>query len=151
MPQVARLERQVRSSGLFVDLYVGVSDGRRKQLWKQNKEPSPPVFATFMVDTGADTTLVDEQIMRTLGLSAINQRKVVTSESRGIAQLCDVYDISLEIKNGGSSPWLISTVSALGRPLMDDALHGVLGRDLLDTVKLLYDGPKKIFTIDYFY
>ncbi len=151
MPQVARLERQVRPNGLFVDVNVGVSDGRLKQLWKQGLEPPPMVFATFIVDTGADRTLVDEQIMRTLRLSAINQRKVVTSESRGIAQLCDVYDISIEVQNGGADPWRISTVAALGRPLMDDALHGVRGRDLLDRVKLVYDGPKQVFTIDYFY
>jgi hypothetical protein len=62
-----------------------------------------------------------------------------------------VYDISLEVQNSGSTPWRISTVAALGRPLMDDALHGVLGRDLLDRVKLVYDGPKQLFTIDYFY
>ena len=151
MPQVGRLERRVRPNGLFVDVFVGVSDARRKQLWKQGKDVPPAVFATFLIDTGADTTLVDEQITRTLGLAAINQRKVLTSESRGIAQLCNLYDVSLEIRNGGAQPWKIPAIAALGRPLMDDSLHGVIGRDVLDTVLFVYDGPQQTFTIDYFF
>lgn len=150
--QIARIERSVRASGLFVDVEVGVSDAMLKALWKKSASPPPAVFATFMVDTGADTTMVDEQIMRTLGLAAINQRRVITSESKGVAQLCNVYAIGISVLNGGTSPWKIPTVAALGRPLhMNDAMHGVLGRDVLDTVKLVYDGPQRVFTIDYFY
>lgn len=152
MPQVGRIERAVRASGLLVDVSVGVSDGRLKQLWKRTQEPPPAVFATFLIDTGADTTMVDEQIMRTLGLTAINQRQVITSESKGVARLCDVYDIGISVPNGGATPWKIPTVAALGRPLhMNDALHGVLGRDVLDKVRLVYDGPQQVFTIDYNY
>jgi predicted aspartyl protease len=151
VPQVARLTGQVRRTGLFVDVNVGVSDGLLKQLWKKNRSPPPPVFATFLVDTGADTTLIEEQIVRTLNLSAINQRKVLTSESKGIAQLCDVYDVSIEVINRGGNPWRISTVQALARPLLDEAVQGVIGRDLLDRAVLTYNGPLKTFTIDYPY
>lgn len=134
-----------------MDVYVGVSDARRKLLWQRSMEPPPAVHATFLVDTGADTTLVDEQITRTLGLTAINQRRVVTSESGGIPKLCNLYDIGLEIRNGGSAPWRIPAIHALGRPLMDEAMHGVIGRDILDTVNFHYDGPRQLFTIDYAY
>ncbi|MEO8388942.1 MAG: aspartyl protease family protein [Polaromonas sp.] len=151
MPQVARIERGVLQAGLFVDVYIGVSDALLKQLWKRNQPVPPAVFATFIVDTGADRTLVDEQIARTLGLIAVNQKPVITSESKGIPQICDIYAISIEVRNGGSPPWRMSTVAATGRPLMDDARHGVLGRDVLDRVKLVYDGPRQTFTIDYFY
>jgi hypothetical protein len=151
VPQVARIERAVLQTGLFIDVYIGVSDGLLKQLWKRDQPVPPPVFATFIVDTGADRTLVDEQITRTLGLTAINQKLVITSESKGIPQICDIYAISIKVPNGGSAPWRMSTVAATGRPLMDDARHGVLGRDVLDTVKLVYDGPQRAFTIDYFY
>jgi hypothetical protein len=151
VPQVARLTGKVRPRGLFVDVSVGVSDGRLKQLWKQSLAPPPPVFATFLVDTGADTTLVEEQIMRTLNLSVINQHRVVTSESKGIPQLCDVYDISLEVINRGGQSWRISSVQALARPLLDEAVHGVIGRDLLDRAVLTYNGPQQVFHIDYPY
>jgi hypothetical protein len=109
------------------------------------------VFATLLIDTGADTTMVDEQIMRTLGLAAINQRKVLTSESKGIARLCDVHDVGIDVLNKGAAPWHIPTIQVLARPLMSDALHGVIGRDTLDRAKLTYDGPQQAFTIDYLY
>lgn len=151
MLQVARLERPIRPSGPLVDLYVQVSDIRRKQLWKQGLTPHTGVFATFLIDTGSDSCMVDEQIARALGLTAINQRRVLTSESKGIAQICNVYDIGLQILNGGAQPWSITTIEANGRPLMSEAVQGVIGRDVLNRANLNYDGPQKKFTIDYFY
>jgi hypothetical protein len=149
MHQVARIRGTVSPRGLFVDVEVGVSIGRRAQLWKKSRDVPPAVFATFIIDTGADTSMVDDQIMRTLGLSAVNQRKVVTSQSKGIAELCEVYDIGLEVLNRGFASWCIPTLPVLARPLMDHSLSGMLGRDVLDTVVLTYDGPLKTFTIDY--
>lgn len=149
MPQVGRIERAIQSSGPLVDLRVGISNGWRKQLWKKGIEPPPEVYATFLVDTGSDSSMVDEQIMRALGLIAVNQRPVLTSESKGVAQLCNVYDISLEIINGGAAPWRITSVEANGRPLMSESVQGVLGRDVLNRVVLTYNGPAKVYSIDY--
>ncbi len=149
--QVARLDREIRPVGPLVELRVNVSGRRMQQLWKKGETPPTSVFATFLVDTGSDSSMVDEQIMRTLGLTAINQRKVLTSESKGVAQRCNVYDIGLEIRNGGDAPWRIPNVEANGRPLMSETVNGVLGRDVLSLVVLRYDGPLKRFTIDYPY
>lgn len=141
----------MQAAGLLVDVNVGVSDGRLKQLWKTNQAPPPAVFARCLLDTGADTTMVDEQIMRTLGLTAINQRRVLTSESMGVAQLCDVYDVALDVVNKGMASWRLSAIQVLARPLMNDELHGGIGRDALNLAKLTYDGPQAIFTIDYWH
>jgi hypothetical protein len=135
----------------LIELRVGISDGWRQQLWKKSRSEPPAVFATFLVDTGSDSSMVDEQIMRTLGLSAVNQREVLTSESQGQAKICNVYDIGLEIPNGGSAPWKISSVEANGRPLMSESVQGVLGRDVLSQVVLIYNGPLLTYSIDYPY
>lgn len=96
--------------------------------------------------------MVDEQHMRSLGLGAmdaIDQAQVLTSESRGVPELCDVYDIELEVSNPGQSPWVIRPLQAIARPLMSETYGGMLARDVLNATVLSYDGPRQRFTIDY--
>lgn len=147
-----KIDRPVLRSGLFVDVAVGVSARRKAQLWKQGRAIPPEVRATFIVDTGADTTMVDEQTLRSLGLTsldAIDQAEVLTSESRGQPELCDVYDIELAVLNPGQEPWSIRSLQVIARPLMSDVYGGMLARDVLQLAVLHYDGPRGHFTIDY--
>ena len=149
MPQI---DRPVVASGLFVDVRIGVSAKRRELLWRSGREVPPHVHATFIIDTGADTTLVDEQHLRSLGLTsddAVDQVQVLTSESRGLAELCDVYDIEVLVPNGGQPALEVRPLNAIARPLMSETYGGMLARDVLDRVVLVYDGPRQRFKINY--
>jgi hypothetical protein len=149
MPQI---DRAVLRNGLLVDVRIGVSAKRREQLWKQGLPIPGAVLATFIVDTGADTTMVNDQHLRSLGLGsidAVDQTEVLTSESRGVPELCDVFDIEIEVPNYGHPPWVIRPLRAIARPLMSDVYGGMLSRDVIDRAVLHYDGPRKRFTIDY--
>lgn len=102
------------------------------------------------MDTGADSTMISDQIVRSLGLHPTSQTRVLTSSSRGIGEACDVYDIELEILNRTGAPsWRIQPLEVLARPLLNQATDGMLGRDVLSQGILEYDGPRKIFRLTY--
>jgi predicted aspartyl protease len=109
----------------------------------------PPTLATFIIDTGADSTMVDDQIMRGLGLLPTGQTEIYTSTTNGIAEICDVYDIELQVLSPGSAPWVIGPVEALGRHLPNHSLQGMIGRDVLNRAILRVDGPGQTFQLDY--
>lgn len=94
--------------------------------------------------------MVDDQIMRTLGLTPTGQTRVFTSNSQGLPERCDVYDIELEIVNSsGQASWKIQPLAVLARPLINLSNNGMLGRDVLDMGLLTYDGPGRQFSLAY--
>ena len=103
-----------------------------------------------MVDTGADSTMLNDQIMRSLGLEATDQARLLTSGSKGVAETCDVFDVELSIANPiHLQPWRFPAIAVLVRPLLNLSADGMLGRDVLGTGILHYDGPLQRFTLDY--
>ena len=147
MPQIVL---PAQSNGLLVDVQIGVSAARRAQLWKRNIPVPPPVAATFIVDTGADTTLVNDQIMRTLALTPTDQSEVLTSASVGLAVLFDVFDVELEIVNRKGQPsWKLQPLAVLAKHLPNQGTDGMLGRDVLSLGILEYDGPRAFFKLTY--
>lgn len=119
-------------------------------MWKQGREVPAAVLGTFIIDTGADTTMVDDQMMRTLGLTPTSQTELLTSASQGVPELCDVYDIELEIIGRNNHPsWVLQPLEVLGRPLLNQSTNGMIGRDILGGAVLEYDGPRQQFTLNY--
>lgn len=112
---------------------------------------APPVEVTLIVDTGADSTMLNSQAMRSLGLTPTSQTRVLTSGSRGVPEPCDVYDIELEILNRvhPQQSWRIPALEVLARSLENQGTDGMLGRDVLKLGILFYDGPRGVFSIDY--
>jgi hypothetical protein len=140
----------VQSNGLLIDVQVGVSAARRAQLWKRGLAVPPPVSATFIIDTGADTTLVNDQIMRTLALTPTDQAKVLTSASVGVPEVYDVFDVALEIVNRKGQPsWVLQPLAVLAKHLPNQGTDGMLGRDVLSLGILEYDGPRAQFKLTY--
>lgn len=147
MPQIVL---PVQSNGLLVDVQVGVSAARKAQLWKRGISIPPPVSATFIIDTGADTTLVNDQIMRTLALTPTDQAKVLTSASVGVPEVYDVFDVELEIINRKGQPsWTLQPLAVLAKHLPNQGTDGMLGRDVLGLGVLEYDGPRAVFKLMY--
>jgi len=148
---VPQLNLHAHSNGLILDAKVGYSVPRRTQMYKQGKTVPPAVEVTLIVDTGADSTMLNSQVMRSLGLTPTGQTRVLTSGSNGVPELCDVYDIELEILNRAQPQhsWRISALEVLARSLENQGTEGMLGRDVLQRGILHYNGPKGIFSLTF--
>jgi len=145
---VAFVEFEVRANGLLVEASIGLSAARLEQYYKLGREVPPAVNVTLMVDTGADTTMLGEQIFRTLDLQPTGQARIHTSTSGVQGEPCDTYDVSLAIKNRANEAiWTVQPIEVLARPLIGQSIDGMIGRDLLNQCVLEYDGPRKVFRI----
>ena len=123
---------------------------RREQYFKLGKDVPPAAYAVLIVDTGADTTMINEQLLRNLGLTPTSQTRVLTATSGGKGEACDVYDVCIEIVDKAGNPmWRVQPVEVLARPLLNQGTDGMLGRDLLDLCVLEYDGPAKVFRLTF--
>ena len=99
---------------------------------------------------GCRTTMINEQLLRNLGLTPTSQTRVLTATSGGKGEACDVYDVCIEIVDKAGNPmWRVQPVEVLARPLLNQGTDGMLGRDLLDLCVLEYDGPAKVFRLTF--
>lgn len=121
-------------------------------MYRQGKQDDmgAPIEVTLIIDTGADSTMLNEQFMRSLGLKPTGQARVLTSGSRGVPEPCNVYDVSLEIKGSPTQEaWKIPLTAVLARSLENQGTDGMIGRDILKMGILKYDGPRETFSLTY--
>lgn len=108
--------------------------------------------AKMMVDTGAELTLVEDVVPGTLGLTPIRFQEV-----EGIGGRVDapVYRLQIAIKaadNAGHSGWMtfssdVVAVPSPPTPTEQRPHVGLLGRDFLQHIRLIYDGPSATFEL----
>jgi len=92
--------------------------------------------------------MVNEQHMRSLGLTAIDNRPIVTATTT-YHDRCDVYDVELTIVHRSGEPFRGFHIPILARPLNSQATDGMLGRDILAGLVLTYDGPKAVCSLSF--
>lgn len=124
------------ASGAIIDVWVGVSAPRRRLLVSQNKEVPPATRLSLLIDTGADTTMVNEQTMRSLQIPPRGVRSVVGSTTDINPTACDTHDVELSIVTPGEQPLILPAIEVLARPFLTVSIDGLLGRDVLDTLNL---------------
>jgi predicted aspartyl protease len=138
----------VLSHGILIEVLIGVSHPLEQALLRAGLEVPVQQHATFVVDTGADRTTIDDHLVRRLRLEPVTQTRVVTFNSGHAGQLADTYAASVQIKNATEAPWSDRTIRVLGGNL-PHGLEGIVGRDVLDRLHLEYNGPIRRFCIRY--
>jgi predicted aspartyl protease len=86
----------------------------------------------LLIDTGADTTLIPIAALASLGMQPIanvNYEVIAFDGSKSVASVADLDLIFLNRR-------------FRGRYLLTDAATGVLGRDVLNHLTLLFAGPR---------
>lgn len=140
---------QFNSSGPIIDVWLAASAPRQRALAAHGLKAEPAIKLQFIIDTGADTSMVADQHMRTLGLAPRGSRDIITSTSDAKPTACDTYDVSLSIRTFGDTPFVVPALEVLGRPLFNLSIDGMLGRDVLNRFVLNVDGPRQRLRIDY--
>ena len=136
-------------NGLLVDVDVGPSAAYRAAMWRQGKTVPPAVSATFLVDTGCDSTTVSEQLMRTLSLVRIAQTRVVTGTTDSAGHPADVFAVELTLFPHLAQPRSWSAWQVVALPFVNQGTEGLLGRDVLSHLVLTYDGPQQLARMIY--
>lgn len=143
------LTAQFNASGPILDVSIGVSAPRRRLLSAHGIDAPPALRLSLILDTGAETTMLNEQHMRTLAIPVRGQRDILTATSDEKPTACNTYDVSFEIATFGDPPFTMPALEVIGRPLFNHSIDGMIGRDILCRLKLTIDGPHRTFRIDY--
>jgi len=106
---------------------------------------------TFLVDTGASSTVVDASLITPLGLTPTGVAMCHTPSTGQAALPFNQYDVMLFIPGTapGQIPWIIEALPIMECDLSAQGIQGLIGRDMLDRAVLIYNGSSKHFTISY--
>lgn len=102
-----------------------------------------PVGGTALIDTGASITAVDRSIINQLKISPIGMTTVYTPQ--GSAQQ-ELFPIKLSFV-GSPVPIIVNFGQVLGSDLRGQGIFALIGRDVLSSCILIYNGPLSHYSL----
>lgn len=134
--------------GPLVQVVIGVSDPRQQAMTAAGLPVPNPVTGTFLIDTGASTTCVDPSLIKALGIQPTGSVPIQTPSTQGAAHYCNTYDVLLYIP-GGASGLYRAAMPIFETHLKSQGIDGLIGRDILDSCAMFYNGTTGQCTISY--
>lgn len=145
------LNLQISPDGPLCDAVFGVSSARRLALQTAGQTIPKAIRVRALIDTGASCTCVDPSVSQDLSLVPTGQAQMATP-STGTTQVhyANQYDVSILIPHPTLAPLIFQTVAvAEAELLLPQGFHALIGRDVLETCLLIYDGQNGLFTLAY--
>lgn len=140
----------ILTSGALVEVHLGPSDARRRALKRQRRDVPPALQATFLIDTGASMSMVDEACMRTLQLEPTGAAQFHSSSTNGVAQRAAVYDVQLILGGVATTSTLrVDPLAMMATALINQPFEGILGRDVLARLQFAWNGPGQEVRLSY--
>ena len=141
------LTLRVSPGGPLLDILVGVSQAREEALKKASQPVPPLVKGLALVDTGASCSCMDPSIFSSLGLTPTGSVLVYTPSTGTTPHNADQYDVSLLIPLVVPISRRFSSLPVTASNLAHYGFQALIGRDILMTGLLIYDGQAGIFTL----
>jgi hypothetical protein len=132
--------------GPLIELVVGVSLPRATALKATGVEPPSPVTVKFLVDTGASSTVLDENAIAPLKLVPTGQAWVNSPTTGAIPESRFQYDIGLMLYHVDNSRFF-QNLPIIATDFSSQKIGGLLGRDILSKWLLVYNGPGDRFAL----
>jgi hypothetical protein len=137
------------SLGAIVDATLAPSDGAL-QLLSQAGRPQPtPTQIKFLIDTGGESTAIDEALIDKWGLPYVKAGFVATMTG---SKPVRYYDLRLRFAAAnGQEVCTFEPIVIMARrsPFEGMPYSGLIGRDILDRVVFTYDGRGHRCSIDF--
>jgi hypothetical protein len=141
----------IQAEGALVDVELGWSASRVRQLRAALRPVPSPVRAKALLDTGAEMTCVDSPLIQMLGLP-FGGTVTANVPAHGGVQFLAIHDASLIIFHPSGNPpdnLLVRDLSVLDLSLAALGYQVLIGRDVLAKCRFAYDGPKSRFRLAY--
>jgi predicted aspartyl protease len=108
----------------------------------KESEAVPAVRAVMLVDTGASGSAVDQEVIAMLGLQPTGAISIATPSHERHEVL--TYDIDLLIEQ---NQFHLADVPVFATGLKNQGIQGLIGRDVLQHMLLVYNGYSGHFTL----
>jgi hypothetical protein len=148
MPQ---LTGTLLPEGAIIDALIGVNRTEVMRLRRALKPIPPPKQIRALVDSGAEVTCLDPDIINDLALPWFGPIPANISTLTGWT-LTSLYRADLTILHPSGQPsenFVVSDLAICEVALSPLNYHALIGRDILDQVRFTYDGPARGFTLDW--
>lgn len=129
------------SGGLVMEMAIGIDDVTAKSLPSRTPAPSP-VIVKGLFDTGCTITSIDQSLVTNLGLKTRGFAQTATAN--GVTTTSQ-HLVSINFPGTHLSGRLVHSVQAVN--LTDQPFHVLIGRDLMATWSITYNGPSGFVSI----
>lgn len=143
------LTLDIEALGPIVQVGVGVSEPVRAALVTANRTLPALQISRALVDTGASCSVVDEAVVKALGLSPVSFATVHTPSTAGKPIQQPVYDVSIWLYHAQTKYVWERSFPVGCAVLRAQGIDMLLGRDVLAECLLICDGPERRFTISF--
>lgn len=129
------------ASGPLMQVEVAVTDTLAQYLTSNSMEVPAAITGMGLIDTGASMTAIDSSVISRLNINPIGTANVFTPQ--GSTQQ-GLYPIKLAFIG---TPIIINFSSVLGSELLDQGIIALIGRDVLSSCILIYNGSAGHFSL----
>jgi len=133
----------------LIQVFVAVSLPRQQAMIAAGIEIPPPKAGTFLIDTGASCTCVDQSLMEGLGIAPTGVINIQTPSTEGGSHACNTYDVMFFIPDNQNTGYVIEALPVVETHLKTQGIDGLIGRDILDKCLLVYNGTASFLTLSY--
>jgi hypothetical protein len=134
--------------GPTINVKVMQSNQRVRALKKAGLPFSSPCVVPGLIDTGASVSALDESIVTLLGLAPRNIISIHTPSTGAAYEKRMTFEALVVIGETLGKP-LSRTIAVISCELATQGFLALIGRDLLQYCRLIYDGPQNSFTLEY--
>jgi hypothetical protein len=145
------LRASLQNEGALVDVLLGWSDSRAKQLRASLRPVPHPLQARGLLDTGAEITCVDALLIQQLGLP-FGGTVLANLPAHGGLTISALHDAGLTILHPSGNMQdnlVVLNLSVLELSLAPLSYQVLVGRDVLARCRFLYNGPFNRFRLTY--
>jgi hypothetical protein len=148
MPQLTGV---LHGQGALVDLVVGLGRQDVQKLRTALRPIPQPLKLSALIDTGADATCLDPAIINALNLPWLHlaYANMPAGSGLGLTAQHRAGVTILHPSGNRRDHLIIADLVVCELPLRSLGLDAVIGRDILDGLRFIYDGRGGAFSLDY--
>jgi predicted aspartyl protease len=128
--------------GPFLQVVVSLPDNIAQELTKAEKPVPNPITGIALIDTGASSTCIDDEVAKQLGLPIIDVVNMMSASHACTS--ANVYPVKLSITGLKLS---LNAPRCMGAALKSQGLLVLIGRDALARTTFIYNGCVGEFTL----
>jgi hypothetical protein len=128
-----------------------VSQARRQALQEAGQPVPEAQRILALIDTGAGISGIDPSVLSALRLPPTGEMDIHTPSTNGFAVKADTFDVVIGIYAGraGDIQFLPETMQVTSTVLANQGIQALLGRDLLKSCMLHYNGADGFYSLAY--
>ena len=143
MPSFTFQLANLKADGPIIEVLIAPSRHLVEVMQSNKQTPPQPVKAIAMIDTGASSSVVNQDIIKQLGIEPIAAVKINTPSDSGVS--CFQYQAVIMFP----SKVAIGTSELIAAPLKGQPVQCLIGRDILKNSVLIYNGYAQTITLSF--